>query len=189
LINELIIQGCLQQDRRSERLLYEESYDLMMKIAYRYFNNEDEVVDVVNRSFLKVLKNLAEIRDIKTYYGWAKQITVRTAIDAIRAKKSYSENYRLVIDDEHYGERLAQTKAHEMSSKDDVNRIFAIIRQLPDVMREVVNMIIVDGFTHKDVAQEIGISENNSRQLLSRGRAILQAQLIKEELYHKSAKV
>jgi RNA polymerase sigma factor (sigma-70 family) len=188
LINELIIQGCLQKDRRSERLLYEASYDLMMKIACRYFKNEDEVVDVVNRSFLKVLSNLEDIRDIRTYYGWAKQITVRSAIDAVRAKKSYNENYKLVVDDEHYSERLTQTQAVDMGAKDDVNRIFTIMRQLPDVIREVVNMVIVDGFTHKEVSDALGISENNSRQLLSRGRAILQDQLIKQELYHKTAK-
>jgi RNA polymerase sigma factor (sigma-70 family) len=185
MISELIIQGCIKEDRRCQRLLYEECYALMMKVAKRYFDNDDEAVDVMNRSFLKILQNLSTLKNDATFFGWAKQITVRTALDAIRAKKSYADTLKFSLDNEASAVHYQSTSSDEtIESKINANEILKLIASLPNIMREVVNMVLLDGFSHKEVAETLGISENYSRQYLSRGRSILQQQIIEKKMYH-----
>jgi RNA polymerase sigma factor (sigma-70 family) len=139
----------------------------------------------MNRSFLKILQSLSTLQNEATFFGWAKQITVRTALDAIRAKKTYSETLKLNLDNEHSPVHYESASTSEsIDSKMNTNEIFKLIAALPNITREVVNMVIVDGFSHKEVADILGISENNSRQYLSRGRAILQQQILDKNMYH-----
>jgi RNA polymerase sigma factor (sigma-70 family) len=152
---------------------------MMMKVAARYFTNEDDIVDVMNRSFLKILSSLDQLQNCDAYFGWAKQITVRSALDALRAQKSYRESIQLSLDNEHSKVHHTASERSTADARLESNEIFKIIAKLPEVLRAVVNMVLIDGYTHKETAEALGISEGNSRQCLSRARGLLQEQILK----------
>jgi RNA polymerase sigma factor (sigma-70 family) len=179
LINTLIIQGCKDNDTRCQRVLYNECFAVLMKVGKRYTTNDDEASDIVNRSFLKILQNLDTIKDENSFFGWAKQIAVHTAID-------YIEKNKFVIDDDERRSPIGNSVNANADENFNANDIFKAMHALPNVTREVVNMIIVDGYNHKDVAQALNISEENSRRHLSKGRTILKEKLAHLRNYYSS---
>ncbi len=158
---------------------------MMMRICKRYTDNEDEAVESMNASFLKILKKLDTLKDIDTIHGWIKQVTVNTSIDFYRSKKRYLDKTRLTIDNEYstVGNNLVNVDFTE--SRMDSAHIFTLIQQLPQTTREVLNLFAIDGYSHKEVAEMLQISEESSRWHLHRARKLMADKLEKTNEYHK----
>lgn len=180
MINEQVIAGCLQNDRKSQRLFYEYCFPIMMKVCKRYTINEDEAVEAMNASFLKILKNLSGLREIQTLPAWVKQVTVNTSIDFYRSKKKYNERNRFTIDTEYSNVQNTHFNFDFTESKMDSGQIFKMIQDLPDTTREVLNLFAIDGYSHKEVAGMLQISEEASRWHLHRARKLM-AQKLEEQ--------
>lgn len=88
IITAEIIEGCIHHDRISQRALYEYCYPIMLKVCARYAGTTDDVVEMTNTCFMKVINNLHTLSDIKTLGGWVKQIAVNTSIDLYRSGKN-----------------------------------------------------------------------------------------------------
>ena len=179
MVTTQIIQGCLQNDRKCQRILYEYCFPIMIKVCSRYTINEDEAVESMNASFLKVLKNLAALKDIESIGGWVKQIAVHTAIDFYRSKKKYSERNRLTIDTEYSTAEHTRFNLDFTESKMDSREIYKMIQELPDTTREVLNLFAIDGYSHKEVAEKLNISEEASRWHLHKARKLMTEKLEK----------
>ena len=173
MINNLIIQGCLRDDRKCQRMLYEYCFPIMMRVSKRYTINEDEAVESMNASFLKILKKLDTIKDIQTLPAWVKQVSVNTSIDFYRAKKKYNERNRFTIDNEYSTAQNTLFNNDFTESKMDSGEIFKLINQLPDTTREVLNLFSIDGYSHREVASMLNISEESSRWHLHRARKMM----------------
>jgi RNA polymerase sigma-70 factor (ECF subfamily) len=182
LISEQIIEGCKQNDRKSQRLLYEFCFPIMMKVCKRYTINEDEAVEAMNASFLKILKNLSGLRDLQTLPAWVKQVTVNTSIDFYRSKKKYNERNRFTIDTEYSNVQNTHFNFDFVESKMDSGQIFKLIQELPETTREVLNLFAIDGYSHKEVAEMLDISEEASRWHLHKARKLM-AQKLEENHY------
>lgn len=179
MITEQIIQGCLQNDRKSQRLLYESCFAVMMKVCRRYVSSEDEVVECMNTSFMKVLKNLGGLKDEKSLFGWVKQITVNTAIDFYRNKKKYTDVNKLTIDNEYSNVEQTHYNIDFTESHLDSREIFKLIQELPEVTRQVLNLFAIDGYNHKEVGNMLGLSEEASRWHLHKARKLMTIKLEK----------
>lgn len=179
MITAEIIQGCLQNDRRSQRLLYESCFAVMMKVCRRYIENEDEVVECMNTCFIKILKNLGNLKDEKSFFGWVKQIAVNTAIDFFRAKKKYNEHHKFTIDNEYSNIEQTHHNIDFTESNMDSKEIFKLIQELPEVTRQVLNLFAIDGFNHKEVGNMLGMSEESSRWHLHKARKMMTEKLEK----------
>ncbi len=177
LTNE-IIQGCLVNDRRSQRLLYEHCYPIMMRICKRYTINEDEAVESMNASFLKILKKLETVKDMESLHGWVKQITINTSIDFYRSKKRHSDRNQLTVDNEYSNVENTHFNLDFTESKMDNKEIFKLIQELPDTTREVLNLFAIDGFSHREVAEMLNLSEENSRWHLHKARKLMTEKLL-----------
>jgi RNA polymerase sigma factor (sigma-70 family) len=173
LLTEEIIQGCLANDRKSQRMLYEYCYPIMMRICKRYTINEDEAVESMNTSFMKILKKLDTVKDMDSLHGWIKQITVNTSIDFYRAKKRHTERTRLTVDNEYSNIENTHFNFDFIESKMDSAEIFKLIQELPDTTRQVLNLFAIDGYSHKEVAEMLNISEENSRWHLHKARKLM----------------
>jgi RNA polymerase sigma factor (sigma-70 family) len=184
LDSQILIQACKDGDPRSQRLLYEQCFPVIMKVASRYMQNQDDAQDIVNRSFLKVLNHLHNLQDQNAFFGWVKQIAVRTAIDVLRSNKNYLQNNKLYLDNDNGEYIYASELASNMPDGFDTKEIFNLIQNLPSIMREVVNLVMIDGYSHNDAAEQLGITEKNSRQYLSRGRKILQEKWLQMHKYY-----
>ncbi len=177
MITNLIIQGCIHNDRKCQRLLYEYCFPIMMRVCKRYTINEDEAVESMNASFLKILQKLDTLKDIQTIPAWVKQITVNTSIDFYRAKKRYSERNRFTIDTEYSNVENNHFNIDFTESKMDSSKIYRLINELPDTTREVLNLFAIDGYSHREVAGMLNISEENSRWHLHKARKLMTEKL------------
>ncbi|MEO6583155.1 MAG: sigma-70 family RNA polymerase sigma factor [Ferruginibacter sp.] len=178
-ILEELLAGCLRNNERDQKILYQHYYGYSLKIVFRYIFIYDKAVDVVNDGFVKVFCKLGtfnyeESRNIEMHFkGWMKTIMVNTAIDRLRKHQFLPEvglvNEGIWIED-------VSARADEPVLYKD---LMVAVRKLPPTYRIVFNMFVIDGYTHKQIGQYLKISEGTSKSNLSKARGILQTFLQK----------
>lgn len=150
-----------------QEALYNRFSPRMYAVCLRYAGNEDEAEDILQEGFIKIFKKLDSFRSEGSFEGWIRRIFVNTAIEHFRRKKymqSVSEKEENTI------EGNDVSVLDKMAAKD----IMALIKQLSPGYRTVFNMYVVEGYTHKEIADMLGISEGTSKSQLSRAKVILQ---------------
>lgn len=132
----------------------------------RYSKDDHEAQDVLQKGFIKVFKEIATFRKEGSFEGWARRIIINTAVDNYHKRKINPE----IID---IGE--VPDLAHEGFEMDtlEVQDLLKLIRQLPEGFRMIFNMYAIEGYTHKEIAEVLNISEGTSKSQLSRARALL----------------
>jgi RNA polymerase sigma factor (sigma-70 family) len=170
-----LVEGCIGNGRSAQEALYKAFYGQMLRICYRYSKTEDSAQDALNEGFLKVFQNIKTFDAGKGDLGaWICTIMIRTAIDHNRRELKFtSETYddqdtdKYFIDPQVLGRLYAQD-------------LLKIIGQLPDATRVIFNLSVIDGYSHKEIGQQLQITESTSRWHLSEAkkklRALLQAQ-------------
>lgn len=162
---QILIRGCLKNDRKSQEELYKRYYAAMMTLCARYVKDRNDALEVLNDSFLKVFKQLKKYEPVKgSFYTWMKKIVINTAIDAFRRQKVIRGGEMLS------GETGEPGIDNEAVSKMNSDQLLDIIRQLPVTTRLVFNLYNIDGFSHGEIASMLGISEGTSRWHLSDAR-------------------
>ncbi|MFO0322625.1 MAG: RNA polymerase sigma factor [Bacteroidota bacterium] len=176
-IQPKLIKECIAQNRRSEYELYKLTYSYLMSISIRYTKNEDLAKEYLNISFLKILNNLKTYKEEIPFKAWIRKILINTLIDEYRKQKKLSE----VID---YTEKnYDSTDFTELNSAlEHLNTkdIYKEIAKLPPVTKQVFNLFVIDGYTHKEIAQLLNIEEGTSKWHLNAGRTKLKIALEKE---------
>ena len=170
-----IIDACAKNNSMCQKALYERFYGYALKIVFRYIYRYDKAVDVVNDGFVKVFRNMHgffcddAISVEQRFMGWLKKIMINTAIDELRKNNMIAEIGGIP---EQVWE--VQDKAPLPDQSLLYKELIAAVKQLPPSYRAVFNMIVIDGMTHHEVADSLGISIGTSKSNLSRARTILQ---------------
>lgn len=172
-----IVDGCVRGKRKFQKILFERFYGKMLGICYRYAKDADEAQDMVQNGFIKVFKKLDVYNFEGSLEGWIRRIMVNTAIDQIRKNK---RDPFLIEDDE----RVKDIHADEVSSEEDefltklkAETAIKAISSLSPAYRMVFNMYVIEGFTHKEIAEYLKISEGTSKSNLAKAKQKLRAQL------------
>ena len=169
-----IITGCRRCNGRDQRALYERYYGYCLKIVFRYIYRYDKAVDVVNDGFVKVFRNFSKFEHKEAesvemmLMGWMRTIMVNTAIDQLRKNNFIPEIGDLA--ENIWVEDRSRTADQSLRYKELVKEI----KKLPPSYRTVFNMYVIDGFTHQEIADQLGISVGTSKSNLSKARVILQ---------------
>ena len=142
----------------------------------RYTSNREECEEMINDSFLKMFNNLSKYDTTKPFKGWLKTILINTAIDYYR-KRQY-QSYSIQIDD-----LEIEDFNNDVISKISTDEIMKIVQQLPESYRIVFLLHVVEGFTHKEIAEKLQIGEGTSKSNLRDARKKLQL-LIKQNHPH-----
>ena len=170
-----IIAGCIKNDQRYQKCLYEKYYGYCLKTVFRYIYRYDKAVDVVNDGFVKVFRNFSrfEYRDPDNLemilMGWMRMIMVNTAIDLLR-KNNFLPEIGDISESIWMHEDKSQSSDQMLLYKELVKEI----KKLPPSYRTVFNMYVLDGFTHQEIASQLGISVGTSKSNLSKARVLLQ---------------
>lgn len=172
-INDLIA-GCKLGDRQMQQMLYHQTSAKMFTICLRYAKDRMEAEDVLQMGFIKIFKNIKEYRKDGSFEGWMKKIIVNTAIESYRKNK---RNLAILAIDDIFEAELTGFDYNRLGVQDLMN----LIQKLADGYRIVFNMYAIEGYSHKEIAQKLGISVGASKSQLSRARAILQQEIIKME--------
>lgn len=176
-----IIEGCKKQEARFQKILYEQFYGYVLKIAFRYVYRYEVAVNVANDSFVKVFRNIDRFRTEdsnlpdRLLMAWMKRITINTAIDELRKNNMTPEIGGIP---EYVWEEA--DKSQQADQKLLYKELISYVKNLPPMYRIVFNMFVIDGCTHYEIADSLGISVGTSKSNLSRARGILQ-KIIKEK--------
>ena len=162
---QTVIKGCLKNDRRSQEELYKRYYPAMMALCLRYVRRSRDAVEVLNDAFLKVFRQLGRYDAAKgTLYVWMRKILINTALDALRKEKTIRYHEMLTATEE------APGIENEAISKLSGDELLGLIRRLPVTSCLVFNLYSIDGFSHREIGDMLGISEGTSRWHLSDAR-------------------
>lgn len=169
-----LLDGCKKGERKAQESLYKALASRMMAVCVRYAKDTSEAEDVLQMGFLKVFQKISDYRGEGSFEGWIRRIMVNTAIETYR-KNLRSLN---VVDiDEVYDQPQSTFDMNKLEMDD----LLKLIQQLSNGYRIVFNMYAIEGYSHKEIAKELGISEGASKSQLSRARAILKDKIIKME--------
>lgn len=166
-----LLKQCINGERKGQYLLYKECYSFLYGICARYEQNEEDIVALMNQGFLKVLNNLAGYRKEVPFTAWARRIMVNTIIDAYRSRRRHEKVHPV----DFTTERKYDGVHHEESlpSGFDMQILEKAVSELPEPTNRVFNMFIIDGFSHQEIADALGMSVGTSKWHLSRARQIL----------------
>lgn len=147
--------------------LYQRFAPKMFGVCLRYAGNSEEAEDILQEGFIKVFNKIGSFRGEGSFEGWIRRIFVNTAIEQYR-KKIYLQPITDVEENTIEGKYVSVLD--ELAEKD----IVQLVQQLSPGYRTVFNMYVVEGYTHRQIAENLGISEGTSKSQLSRARLILQ---------------
>ncbi len=173
--NQQLIQLCLQGKQKAQRALYDQYAVRMYRVCWRYLRNEQDTEEVLANGFVKVFKNLekVEYRDDRSFEAWIKRIMVNESLMHLRKRKSFT---LISISDAPPVESNVPTDSN-LATED----IYALIFRLPVGYRTIFNLYAIEGYSHKEIAEQLGISVNTSKSQLSKARAMLRAMLTQKD--------
>lgn len=180
MIEQDLIEKCLKRDRLAQRVVFEKLFSKMYAIAKRYTRNDEDALEVVNTAFLKIFDKIGQFNNRGPFEAWAQRIVVNAAIRFNKRNLRYREQTSFCLDEG--SDHLASHVDNEAWSRLGVEELFGIIRQLPPTSQLVFNMFILDGFSHKEIAEQLGMQVSTSKWHVSFARQQLQAMLKKKDV-------
>jgi RNA polymerase sigma factor (sigma-70 family) len=170
---ELILKQCRKNNRQAQADLYNHLAPKLLGLCLRYLRDRDEAEDVMQDAFVKIFTSIPSFKGEGSFEGWARRIAVNTALDALKSKNRiyFERNLELVKEIDFTEEEQQRLSLQE---------IMACMDALPTGYRTIINLFLVEGFSHKEIGEKLGISESTSRSQCTRARQALM-KLIKAE--------
>jgi RNA polymerase sigma factor (sigma-70 family) len=166
----MLIDGCREGSRKAQEKLYRQLYGFAMNIAMRYALDEQDAAAILSQAFVKMFRSIAAFDATKgTMHSWLKKIIINEALDHIKLRSRFSSQEMTAADE--------PVIPNEAIQKTDAAAILQLIRQLPPATHAVFVLYAIDGYTHKEVASRLNISEGTSKWHLSEARKFLQQKL------------
>lgn len=167
-----LIKGCIHEDRGSQRKLYESFYGYGMSVCLRYSRTEEEAIEILNDGFMKVFSKIRKYDSTKSFKGWLRKIMINTALDHFRKNEKFYDHKKIdTAKNEDVKFNIEEKLAYE--------EIIKIVQNLSSAYRVVFNMHVIDGYSHEEIAEMLGISVGTSKSNLSKARANLREMLTK----------
>jgi RNA polymerase sigma factor (sigma-70 family) len=167
-----LLKGCLKQDRTCQKQLFERYYSDMLTVCMRYARDEDDAYDILQKGFIKLFSKISLFKGEGTLKSWLQSIMVRTAIDHYRRRQR--EN-RFVAEDEL--EYIEESEEAVIEPQLAAEEIMKSIQLLPNMHRSVFNLFAIEGYSHREIAEELNITEGTSKWYLCEARKILRRML------------
>lgn len=166
-----LINGCRRGDHHAQQRVFDLYSSRMYGICLRYVKNQMTAEDVLVMAFTKVFDRISQFKGEGSFEGWIRRITVNEALASLRKSR-----IMMVETDLEYADR--EPDYDRLSDHLEAEDLLKLIEKLPPGYRLVFNMYAIDGFSHKEISEQLGISENTSKSQLSRARVYLQKLLV-----------
>ena len=172
---EKAIKGCLHNQRQSQEWLYKTYAAKLLPLCRRFSSNEDDVISYLNDSFMKIFKSIHTLDDASKFEPWSKRIIYNTIYDHLRKEKKHRFLIEITEAETTVSDR---PQATDNLYEED---ILQLLEDVPAKSAEIFVMYAIHGYTHKEIAENKGISEGTSKWHLSEARKKLQYLLIQQE--------
>jgi RNA polymerase sigma factor (sigma-70 family) len=166
-----MLRGCKANEEHAQKFLFEKYSGIMTGVCMRYADSYEEAQDIVQDGFIKFFKKIGMFSGKGSLEGWLRRIMVNTALDHLRSVKN--ERFKVDIDNVSYKLKQDESINSELNTKD----LLKLVQSLPTGYRTVFNMYVIEGYTHREIGEELNISENTSKSQFSRARGILRKKL------------
>jgi RNA polymerase sigma factor (sigma-70 family) len=169
-LEEAIIEGCKRGEPKFQELLYQKYSARMMAVCSRYAKTRFEAEDVFHEAFVKVFQHISTYQN-GSFEGWMKRIFVNSSINNFRKNQK------------HYGHEQHSEELPDGDGDDPIlsgisaQELMQVINELPEGYRLVFNMYVVEGYTHKEIGDLLGIAEGTSKSQLAKAKAVLKKNL------------
>jgi RNA polymerase sigma-70 factor (ECF subfamily) len=173
-----LLSACLEGNGKAQKFLYDKYSRVMFGICLRYSNTYDEAKDILQDGFIKVFTKMGQYGFQGSFEGWMKRIFVNTALEYYRSQKNHMYHHDV--------ESAFEIQHHDYTiDKISKQEILALIQAMAPGYRNVLNLYIIEGYSHAEIAEMLKINEGTSKSQLSRARAILQQAILKQEEKNK----
>ncbi|MCF2443417.1 RNA polymerase sigma factor [Dyadobacter sp. CY345] len=172
-LNELVI-GCQKLEASAQTEFYKKYKTKLMGVCIRYAKTQAEGEDIFQEAFIKVFKKITEVREIESIDRWVKSIVINTAINYYNRT---TRQQLLHVNLDNADQNFYSEEYESLIDKLDIEVVLNIISQLPDGYRMIVNLHLIDGFTHAEIAEMLSIADGTARSQYHRARNILMKKL------------
>lgn len=169
-----LIEGCKQHNPKAQKALYDTYARKMMSVCLRYGSNQETAEDLLQEGFIKVFSAIGSFEGSGSFEGWMRRIFVNTALEYLRKNDILKESVE--IDNTEVLQEVDYSAIERISA----DELMELIAELPPGFRTVFNMFVIEGYSHKEIGDALGITESTSRSQLTRAKRLLQKKL--EEL-------
>ncbi len=178
--DEQLIEECVAGNPIAQKKFYDLFAKKMMGVCLRYIGNYDEAQDVLQDGFIKIFKKLPEFEYKGSLEGWIRRIMVNTALDQYRKNKKHQND----VDVDTVGFML-EKKDYILESI-NAEDLLKIIHSIPEGYRLVFNLFAIEGYSHKEIADRLGVTESTSKSQYSRAKKLLRKLLIDNNIVEES---
>ena len=163
-----LISSCINGDRAAQKALYDRLAPRMFPLCIRYAGDRDQAADILQDGFVTLFTHLQDYKGDGSFEGWARRIFVTTALMSLRKKDA------LKMSDDLEAARGLKAETTSQIQNIGYKELMKLVMTLPPGFRTVFNMYAIEGYSHKEIGEMLGISETTSRTQLSRARIWLQ---------------
>jgi RNA polymerase sigma-70 factor (ECF subfamily) len=168
LIIEQLIHECTKNNIKSQEQLYKLLAPKLFAVCLKYSRNYEEAQDNLQESFLVIFEKIGQFKNTGSFEGWAKRIVINYVLQQYRNQKIF----------EIISEKIAVEEEVEIDDENvSLEFLTKIIQELPDRYRLVFNLYVIDDYSHKEIAEMLGITIGTSKSNLARAKAILKQKI------------
>lgn len=173
-----ILQSCKKMDRNAQRKLYDLMYPKLHFVCRRYLKSEEDREEAMADVFFIIFSKINELRDLNAFNAWSRKITVNQCLGYLKRKV----NFEIYVDDYQLDVVSVNAEyAHTLNEQD----LMGFLEKIPDGCKTIFNLFVVEGFSHKEIAQELNISVGTSKSQLNVAKNKLQ-DLVNTYYYSKA---
>ena len=168
-----IIKGCIKKNQVCQRLLFEKFAGKMMSLCQRYAKDQQEAKDIMQEGFIRVFDYIAQFKFEGSFEGWMRRVFVSVAT-------RYAAKRKIIFSEINVTDSDINTIDPSVVSKLSEDEIHRMIRMLPEGYRLVFNLNIIEGYSHEEIGNILGIQASTSRTQLVKARRMLQSFILKQ---------
>jgi len=172
-----LLQACLQKDEQAQTELYEKYKGKMYAVCLRYARNQTEAEDFLVEGFFKVFKDLHQYKYQSPLVHWMKRVIINNALMSLRKKQILTFPATDLTEND-------WQQAPEIWQQLEAETIFQAIQSLPDGYQTIFNLYAIEGYSHKEISEKLGITASTSRSQYTRAKKALQQLLAPQKLSH-----
>ncbi|MCM4155056.1 sigma-70 family RNA polymerase sigma factor [Gramella sp. AN32] len=178
-LNKLIRQ-CREENRNAQEQLYRLYSAKLFGLCLKYSNNRQEAEDNLQDGFLTIFAKISQFKNEGSFEGWMKRVIINTALQKHREQKVYAISHENLLE--------ANDEVELDSEEISLDYLLLCVQSLPERYRQVFNLYVLDGFSHREIAKALNISEGTSKSNLSRARLVLKEKIENDQEKCNSAK-
>lgn len=173
---EQLVKECVSGNATAQKKFYDLFANKMMGVCLRYTKDYDDAQDVLQDGFIKVFNKLPDFVSKGSLEGWVRRIMVNTALDQYRKNKKHQRNVEIESVD--FKLERNDFTLETMHAED----LLKVIQTIPEGYRVVFNLFAIEGYSHKEIAERLGVTESTSKSQYSRAKKMLRKLLVENNL-------